>query len=66
MQAANNKLVYILQSHDYSKLHLLLLIDEIVEKDEPIKKFKNQDLALVTIDTSILSIYKKEITILSH
>ena len=37
-----------------------------MDKDEPIRKFKNQDLALVTIDTSILNIYKKEIAMLSH
>jgi len=48
------------------KLHLFLLIEEKTEKDEPVKKYKNQDLAMVTLDTSVLSIFKKEIAIIGH
>jgi len=62
----HNELIYILQSKDNMKLHLFLLIEEKTEKDEPVKKYKNQDLAMVTLDTSVLSIFKKEIAIIGH
>ncbi len=62
----HQELICLLQSNNNCKLHLFLLQEEITEKDEPMKKYKNQDLTMVTIDTSVLNTFKKEIALMSY
>ena len=45
---------------------MFLLLKEDDDKDGPSQKFKNQDLALVILDTSVLHTFKKEICVISH